>query len=130
MVPQVSQGKVHLVPRNNTTNDTRYDGNITATVVPHGDELMVECESQFEFLASNSVVTCNNGTWTQIPKCQPARCKHLPKAPKNGMVIAPKMEHKMKAKFKCKDGYELKGYAFVECSYGNWTGELPKCEEG
>lgn len=46
------------------------------------------------------------------------------------MVIAPKMEHGMKAKFKCKDGFQIKGVEFVECSFGNWTGEIPKCEEG
>lgn len=58
------------------------------------------------------------------------RCKHLPKPPKNGMVIAPKMEHSMKARFKCKDGYELKGDPLISCSFGNWTGEIPRCEEG
>lgn len=58
------------------------------------------------------------------------RCKHLPKAPKNGMVIAPKMEHNMKARFTCKDGFTVKGKEFIECSYGNWTGEIPICQEG
>lgn len=57
------------------------------------------------------------------------RCKHLPKPPKNGMVIAPKMEHNMKARFKCKDGFVIKGKEFIECSYGNWTGEIPICQE-
>lgn len=58
------------------------------------------------------------------------RCKHLPKSPKHGMVIAPKIDHGMKAKFTCKDGFELKGNELVECSFGNWTGELPICQEG
>lgn len=46
------------------------------------------------------------------------------------MVLAPKMEHGMKARFRCKDGYQLKGQHLMECSFGNWTGEVPKCEEG
>lgn len=58
------------------------------------------------------------------------RCKHLPKPPKNGMIIAPKMEHGMKALFKCRDGFEVKGNLFIECSFGNWTGEFPICQEG
>lgn len=58
------------------------------------------------------------------------RCKILPKAPRNGMVIAPKMEHGMKARFRCKDGFEVKGGDLMECSFGNWTGDIPKCEEG
>lgn len=45
------------------------------------------------------------------------------------MVIAPKMEHNMKARFKCKDGFVVKGKEFIECSYGNWTGEIPICQE-
>ncbi|KAI4468139.1 complement component-related sushi domain-containing [Holotrichia oblita] len=35
----------------------------------------------------------------------------------------------MKAKFTCKDGFELKGNELVECTFGNWTGELPICQE-
>lgn len=46
------------------------------------------------------------------------------------MVIAPKTEHGMKARFRCKDGFELKGNPIVVCSFGNWSGETPKCEEG
>lgn len=44
-----------------------------ASVVPHGEALSVECESQYEFIYSQTPVTCNNGTWTQIPRCEPAR---------------------------------------------------------
>lgn len=54
----------------------------------------------------------------------------MPKFPRNGMVIAPKTEHGMKARFRCKDGYELKGNPIVVCSFGVWSGETPKCEEG
>ncbi|XP_050510786.1 complement factor H isoform X3 [Diabrotica virgifera virgifera] len=121
VVPHVTQGSVILVGRNETA--------MTSTVVQHGEALSVECDPHYEFLASLSPVTCNNGTWTSMPKCDPARCKRLPTSPRNGMVIAPKMEHGMKARFKCKDGFELKGEDLMECSFGNWTGELPKCEE-
>lgn len=58
----------------------------------------------------------------------------MPKAPKNGMVIAPKMDHGMKARFQCKDGFQLKGNTDppfeLVCSFGNWTGEPPTCQEG
>ncbi|KAJ8923976.1 hypothetical protein NQ315_006752 [Exocentrus adspersus] len=121
VVPHVSQGRVILVSRNDTAP--------TSTVVQHGEELEVDCDPKYEFLASLLPVTCNNGTWTFIPKCEPARCKRLPTAPRNGMVLAPKMEHGMKARFRCKDGYQLRGHHLMECSFGNWTGEMPKCEE-
>lgn len=54
----------------------------------------------------------------------------MPRNPRNGMVIAPKTEHGMKARFRCKDGFELKGNPIVICSFGNWSGDAPKCEEG
>lgn len=54
----------------------------------------------------------------------------MPKVPRNGMVIAPKTEHGMKARFRCKDGFELKGNPIVVCSFGNWSGDTPKCDEG
>ncbi|XP_049824701.1 sushi, von Willebrand factor type A, EGF and pentraxin domain-containing protein 1 isoform X2 [Aethina tumida] len=121
VVPHVTQGRVLLLSRNDTAT--------TSTVVQHGEALAVDCDPQYEFLASVSEVTCNNGTWTEIPKCDPARCKNLPKSPKYGMVMAPKMEHGMRARFKCKDGYVLRGNPLVKCDFGNWTGEVPKCEE-
>lgn len=37
----------------------------------------MECEQNYEFISNNPAVTCNNGTWTQIPKCQPARYSDL-----------------------------------------------------
>lgn len=38
-----------------------------------GEMIVVDCEKNYEFPSNNVAVTCNNGTWTQIPRCQPAR---------------------------------------------------------
>jgi len=59
-----------------------------------------------------------------------ARCKQPPKAPKNGLVIAPKTDHGMKARFACRDGFQMVGNPVIECKYGKWIGEPPICEEG
>lgn len=40
------------------------------------------------------------------------------------------MGHGAKAKFSCRDGYELAGNRYTECRFGNWSGETPKCDEG
>lgn len=55
------------------------------------------------------------------------------------MVLAPKTEHGMKARFKCKDGFNLTGPNGKEvvdeneyvltCAFGNWTGVTPACQE-
>lgn len=144
MVPTISQGTV--IPM-----VAEVDPNITTTYVPptlgtitnkvkHGTTLDVMCEDHYEFPISTMFPpTCNNGTWSIIPRCIPARCKGLPKPPKFGMVLAPKTEHGMKARFKCKDGFNLTGPGGKEitdmneyvltCSFGNWTGETPMCQE-
>nr|XP_014289884.1 sushi, von Willebrand factor type A, EGF and pentraxin domain-containing protein 1 isoform X2 [Halyomorpha halys] len=118
VVPAVAQGRILL----------EANGSMDPLVVPHGHQLSVQCEQRYE-PAAESPIVCNNGSWSQIPRCQPARCKYLPKAPKNGMVIAPKTQHGMKARFKCRDGYVIKGQNTSECRYGNWTGEQPYCQE-
>ncbi|XP_072947913.1 sushi, von Willebrand factor type A, EGF and pentraxin domain-containing protein 1 [Epargyreus clarus] len=131
VVPHVSQGKVVLMENRTGGNDTHEHTQIvgSSSMVQHGDMIVVDCEKNYEFPSNNLAVICNNGTWTQIPRCQPARCKKMPKYPRNGMVMAPKTEHGMKARFRCKDGYELKGNPIVICSFGNWSGETPRCEE-
>ncbi|CAK1543665.1 unnamed protein product [Leptosia nina] len=131
VVPHVSQGRVVLMENKTSDNETQEHTQIvgSSTMVQHGEMIVVECEKDYEFPSTNAAITCNNGTWTQIPRCQPARCKKMPRFPRNGMVIAPKTEHGMKARFRCKDGYELKGNPIVVCSFGTWSGETPKCEE-
>ncbi|XP_035217314.1 sushi, von Willebrand factor type A, EGF and pentraxin domain-containing protein 1-like isoform X1 [Stegodyphus dumicola] len=97
--------------------------------VGHGNHTTVDCVAQYELRYNNTPATCNNGSWTHIPSCIPARCKTLPKRPRHGMVIAPKTDHGMKALYRCKDGYKLEGPNVTECSFGRWTGETPSCNE-
>lgn len=143
VVPTILQGAV-------TPIDTDVDMNSTTTLmtlgvnpiskVKHGTVLEVFCDDKYEFpITSLAPPTCNNGTWSIIPRCAPARCKIMPKPPKHGMVLAPKTEHGMKARFKCKDGFVLTGpngknvtdpnEYVLTCSFGNWTGETPVCIE-
>ena len=56
------------------------------------------CEAPFQ-PADNSSVVCTDGTWLKAPLCVPAKCTELPDAPRNGMVVAPNMEHGMVGKF-------------------------------
>ncbi|TDG44207.1 hypothetical protein AWZ03_009381 [Drosophila navojoa] len=152
VVPTISQGfviPIEIITDENgttivtpTTTTTPSPTQIVGGVekVKHGTALEVRCEENYEFPVSLlSPPTCNNGTWSIIPRCVPARCKSMPKPPKHGMVMAPKTEHGMKARFKCKDGFKLvspEGKDITDphdyvltCSFGNWTGETPKCDE-
>lgn len=146
VVPTISQGIVSPIeveiPEVNTTNlVTMPTLGIGSSKVRHSTILDVICDEHYEFpLTSLAPPTCNNGTWSVIPRCVPARCKTLPKPPKFGMVISPKTEHGMRARFKCKDGWQLNSALgkpitdsneyVLTCSFGNWTGETPTCQEG
>uniref|UniRef100_A0A0K8VX11 CUB and sushi domain-containing protein 3 n=1 Tax=Bactrocera latifrons TaxID=174628 RepID=A0A0K8VX11_BACLA len=150
VVPSISQGYVTpveiITDENGTTiitpTTTQSPSTLSSGVekVKHGTALEVKCDENYEFPVSLlSPPTCNNGTWSIIPRCVPARCKNMPRPPKHGMVLAPKTEHGMKARFKCKDGFKLispegkdvtdPNEYVLTCSFGNWTGETPQCQE-
>ena len=59
-----------------------------------------------------------------------ARCKELPPDPEHGFVIAPKNDHGSRAKFVCRDGYVIEGDNITTCTYGEWTGTVPRCKIG
>lgn len=46
------------------------------------------------------------------------------------MVIAPRTAHGMLARFRCKDGYLLRGQSTTKCHFGSWTGRIPWCKVG
>lgn len=132
---------MEIPDQNNVTTVPSLHMGIGSSKVRHGTILEVICDEHYEFpLTTLAPPTCNNGTWSTIPRCVPARCKVLPKPPKFGMVISPKTEHGMKARFKCKDGWQLatpsgkpitdQNENVLTCSFGNWTGETPMCQEG
>lgn len=76
VVPTISQGIVVPI-------EGEFDYNTTTTVPPgsgsqskvqHGTTLEIVCDEHYEFpLSSLSPPTCNNGTWSIIPRCAPAR---------------------------------------------------------
>ena len=55
--------------------------------VGHGQNITVNCSDNYELATNATPIQCYNGTWTQLPKCEPARCKTLPSPPLNGMVV-------------------------------------------
>ncbi|XP_050520065.1 sushi, von Willebrand factor type A, EGF and pentraxin domain-containing protein 1 isoform X2 [Daktulosphaira vitifoliae] len=128
VVPAIQQGIVNVSRSNDSTAIQQKAG--APVLAKHGDKLIVKCIDKYEPSGGNNTfATCNNGTWTYIPKCEPAHCKHLPQIPKNGIVLAPRMGHGARAKFACKDGFVMTGDRYTECRFGNWSGKTPICEE-
>ncbi|KAG0728558.1 Protein lev-9 [Chionoecetes opilio] len=98
------------------------------TLVPHGSIIRVMCNKTYEPSVASVPSACYNGTWTHYPHCEPARCKKLPRRPRNGMVIAPRTAHGMLARFRCRDGFRLMGPATTKCHFGSWAGRIPWCK--
>ncbi|KAG1697888.1 Protein lev-9 [Nymphon striatum] len=96
-----------------------------------GENATANCNNLYEIENyGDETVTCRNGSWSGKLICIEARCKKLPKKPKNGFVIAPKTYHGMQARFRCRDGFQLSGNDTTECHFGNWTGQAPNCTVG
>ncbi|OQV22151.1 Protein lev-9 [Hypsibius exemplaris] len=98
-------------------------------IVSHGDLLNVTCIPKYELSYSLIAPMCHNGSFLYIPSCHPASCKVPPPSPRKGLVIAPKTDHGMKARFVCGKGYRIQGDETATCEYGNWTGQAPTCQD-
>ena len=98
-------------------------------VISHGEVLVINCSQHYELAVEGEGVECQNGSWSQQPRCVPARCKTMPIPPTNGMVVVPQTNHGSTALYQCKDGYSLSGDNTTSCIYGNWTGTTPSCQE-
>lgn len=73
VVPKVQQGRILVAVNESDSNNTvsMKQTIVEVSVVKHGTRVSVECEDRYEPSNSTSPVSCNNGTWSYIPKCQP-----------------------------------------------------------
>ena len=76
VVPIVENGvlkNVTLEPielaKNGTVPDVPALG--VGTLVDHNENLTLQCTQLYEPTHGHSTVTCSNGTWNVIPKCEP-----------------------------------------------------------
>lgn len=72
VVPVIQQGHVNITRANNSTPYLPKTGG--PILAKHGDKLSVKCDGKYEPAGGNNdLATCNNGTWTYIPKCEPGK---------------------------------------------------------
>ena len=68
----------------------------------HGQNISIDCNKNYELEGNVAQITCNNGTFNKMPRCEPARCKELPSPPNNGMVVVSILLHStLKSLKKC-----------------------------
>ena len=57
IVPDIENGKINQIT--------------PGAKVTHGQMIKIDCKHQYEQPNNVSISICNNGTWTQLPKCVP-----------------------------------------------------------
>ncbi|XP_059177917.1 protein lev-9-like isoform X2 [Physella acuta] len=97
--------------------------------VDHGLAVHPKCHNGL-VLNDLQPVTCDNGTWTHIPKCVPAPCRDPPPPIENGHRTFFQQSHGTRVRYFCMAGYKLAdGHRFMVCEFGQWKGQLPVCVE-
>ncbi|XP_027736221.1 complement factor H [Empidonax traillii] len=94
-----------------------------------GETANYECWQGFEMTGTSTVV-CQNGIWTELPKCKGrgGNCGK-PSGIENGEILSSLMsEYEQKAvlEYKCPNFYVLEGSKYITCTDGKWS-DPPVC---
>lgn len=95
----------------------------------HGDRVRYECNKPLELFGQVEVM-CENGIWTEKPKCRDSTGKCGPPPPiDNGDITSlslPVYEPLSSVEYQCQKYYLLKGKKTITCRNGKWS-EPPTC---
>ncbi|XP_041503578.1 complement factor H-like isoform X2 [Microtus oregoni] len=94
-----------------------------------GERIQYECNKPFEILGEVEVI-CQNGIWTEPPKCTDSTEKCGPPPPiDNGDITSFLLriyEPSSSVEYQCQSLYQLQGNKIITCRNGEWS-EPPKC---
>uniref|UniRef100_A0A803V904 Complement factor H n=1 Tax=Ficedula albicollis TaxID=59894 RepID=A0A803V904_FICAL len=89
-----------------------------------GESAKYQCWQNFK-MTGDSTVVCQNGNWTELPKCkgQAGRCGAPPSIQSGELLVFPLQEYRQgdTVEYKCPNFYILKGSATITCLNGQWT---------
>ncbi|KAM6077421.1 complement factor H-related protein 1-like isoform 2-T2 [Theristicus caerulescens] len=107
--PEIAGGKVQGVKK------SRY--------LP-GESARYQCWRGFEMTGA-STVACQNGIWTELPKCKGkgGKCGPPPVIENGDLLSFPMQEYPQGAtlRYKCPSLYVLEGSQYITCTDGQWT---------
>uniref|UniRef100_A0ABK0KZJ3 Complement factor H n=1 Tax=Rattus norvegicus TaxID=10116 RepID=A0ABK0KZJ3_RAT len=99
------------------------------TKYPSGDKVRYDCNKPFELFGEVEVM-CQNGIWTEPPKCKDSTGKCGPPPPiDNGDITSlslPVYAPLSSVEYQCQNYYLLKGNKIVTCRNGKWS-QPPTC---
>ncbi|XP_040421668.1 complement factor H-related protein 1 [Cygnus olor] len=89
-----------------------------------GETAHYQCWQDFQMTGA-STVTCQNGTWTELPQCkgEGGKCGPPPDI-ENGDILSFQLKQYPQGatlKYKCASFYVLKGPEQITCTDGQWT---------
>ncbi|ERE74295.1 coagulation factor XIII B chain-like protein [Cricetulus griseus] len=103
-----------------------------STTYRHGETVRIVCELNFVILGSEELL-CENGKWTEPPKCieekEKVACEQPPSI-ENGAAQAHSEIYYSgdKVTYRCEGGFHLRGSSMITCNRGQWT-LPPECVE-
>ncbi|NXI40181.1 CFAH factor, partial [Galbula dea] len=107
--PEIAGGKVQGVKK------ARY--------LP-GESARYQCWQGFEMTGA-SAIACQNGTWTELPKCKGknGKCGPPPVIENGDLLSFPMQEYSQGTilEYKCPSLYILEGSQYITCTNGQWT---------
>ncbi|KAJ7400062.1 hypothetical protein BTVI_108795 [Pitangus sulphuratus] len=89
-----------------------------------GETANYECWQGFKMTGTSTVV-CQNGIWTELPKCKGRGGKcGTPSGIESGEILSslmPEYEQDTTLEYKCPDFYVLEGSQYITCTDGKWS---------
>lgn len=103
-----------------------------STTYRHGETVRIECGLNFARQGAEEI-RCENGKWTEPPKCVEDKQRTTCEAPPsvgNGAANPPSEVYHSgdKVAYVCERGYHLRGPGEITCNHGRWT-LPPECVE-
>ncbi|XP_037067247.1 complement factor H-like isoform X3 [Peromyscus leucopus] len=123
-----------LVCKDNSCVDPPFVKNATIVTrpmdkYPPNERVRYECNKPFELFGEVEVM-CQNGVWTEPPKCKDSTGKCGPPPPiDNGDITSfplPVYAPLSSVEYQCQSLYQLQGNKKITCRNGEWS-EPPKC---
>ncbi|KAM9613317.1 coagulation factor XIII B chain [Trichechus inunguis] len=103
-----------------------------STTYRHGEVVHIECELNFEIQGLEEI-RCENGKWTEPPKCielkEKTACEEPPLIKNGAANLHSRIYyHGDKVTYRCANGYYMHGSNEITCKHGKWT-LPPECVE-
>ncbi|GFX66682.1 uncharacterized protein TNCV_1428481 [Trichonephila clavipes] len=93
--------------------------------------LKLRCDDKYEPLGKHTfeeTVNCENGEWSPIPQCEPAKCRRKPPESANATANKENGTHGETVMYTCKPPFQKEVHETIVCEFGQWTGLMPVCK--